>query len=73
MPRPVLPPSDDPRDVLAQGSSALRAIADLVGDAGRADRQFSAVGPQELYDLLDLTVRHVERASDELQGYVPRV
>lgn len=62
----------DPRDEIEWGLRALRALRDLVQEAGRADDRFDLVRPFELGELLDMVTRRLDPAAERLRDYVPR-
>ena len=59
--------TSDPRDDLAYGSRALRALYQLL-----ADRQCVVAGDAELPKLVELIVDRLEPAVAAIQNYVPR-
>lgn len=62
----------DPRDEIAYGASALRAINDLVSDAAGRNQPFQCTKPQELAELLGMVSERISAAADKLMDYIPR-
>lgn len=63
----------DPRDRLHDATAALTGFVGLLEDLGRVDGgQFEAADAHGLASLLRPHQEQLEKATHELQGYVPR-
>lgn len=67
MPDPIL----DAKAELEWALRALRALRDLVQEAGRSDDHFDLVRPMELAELLDMVTRRIEGPALLLAGAEP--
>lgn len=63
----------DPRDDLVYGTRALDGLAGLLSDIDMGGKGFERTRPGELGELLDLVRERLDRAANNIQGYVPRV